>query len=275
MSDNRILYSLFGKFRIGLGQILTLLDLSNYVCTNINSLIHLYAVNVYTYAVFIGCNIHVQSLYHTRSFGKIQIAGKDWNPKHVFRVSMRWCWKQEHSNHRLLFSSQVHGSNIVGLKSWDLCQVQLVHWPRHIGDILYVPRCNASSKQRLPCLKSATSVIEQMNKYTLHVFFPSSYVHHHLIAPKHNSFAWLYCNSDSIKPFIDDLMTQYSCSSTSSSCTMAVQKLIGMKTLLLLFVLAAGDQHLVLKPKEKHVICCLQRVLATGADTLRSWNLSN
>ncbi len=38
-------------------------------------------------------------------------------------------------------------------------------------DILYVPRCNASSKQSLPCLKSAKSVIEQMSKYTLHVLF--------------------------------------------------------------------------------------------------------
>lgn len=68
---------------------------------------------------------------------------------------------------------------------------------------------------------------------------------------------------------------QYTCSSTSSSCAMAVPKLISMKTLLLLFVLAAGDQHLILKPKEKRVVCCLQGVLTTGTGTLRFWNLSN
>ena len=67
---------------------------------------------------------------------------------------------------------------------------------------------------------------------------------------------------------------QYSCSSTSSSCAMAVPK-ISMKTLLLLFVLAAGDEHLILKPKDKRgPVCCLLLVCwVTGTGTLKFWNL--
>ena len=51
---------------------------------------------------------------------------------------------------------------------------------------------------------------------------------------------------------------------------MAVPKLISMKTLLLLFVLAAGDQHLILKPKEKQRrLLFAVGVLTMGTGTLK------
>lgn len=166
------------------------------------------------------------------------------------------------SNQQLLFSSQVQHCWI---KSWYLCQVQSGQRPHDTENIRMfqdVMVLQSKPKVQQLYLNTSTSALCAL---------PPSCVHHLLFAPKHNSCAWLYCNTG-IERYIDDLVMQYSWSSTSSSCAMAVPKL-SMKTLLLLFVLAAGDQHLILKPKEKRgPVCCLLLVCwVTGTGTLKSW----
>lgn len=168
------------------------------------------------------------------------------------------------SNQQLLFSSQVQHCWI---KSWYLCQVQSGQRPHDTENILMfqdVMVLQSKPKVQQLYLNTSTSALCAL---------PPSYGHHLLLAPKHDSCAWLYCNTG-IKRYIDDLVMQYSCSSTSSSCAMAVPKLISMKTLLLLFVLAAGDQHLILKPKEKRgPVCCL--LLVCWQRVPVPWDLEN
>ena len=126
----------------------------------------------------------------------------------MFTVSMRWCWKQEHSNQRLLLKTPILFSSswlehcwikIMRLVSGEVGTFASSHW-RHI----LCSKMQCFFKEKFALFEKCKVCNWTDEQAHFACVFPSSDVHHHLIDPKQNSCAWLYCNSDSIKPFIDD-----------------------------------------------------------------------